>query len=78
MKVNETSLPEDVINWKPTIWRQVWKFYEIVLSQVATFNLTVQPTRFLSFNIIFEFQTVTIKVAKSVSYTDRENSQNVF
>ena len=36
------------------------------ISQVAINILTVQPTRFLSFNIIFQFQTVTIKVAKSV------------
>ena len=36
------------------------------ISQVAINILTVQPTRFLSFNIIFQFQTVTIKVARPV------------
>ena len=36
------------------------------LSQVAINILTVQPTRFLSFYIIFQFQTVRIKVARSV------------
>ena len=29
--------------------------------------MTVQPTRFLSFNIIFQFQTVRIKVARPVT-----------
>ena len=36
------------------------------LCQVATFNLTVHPTRFLLLYIIFQFPTVTIKVAKSI------------
>ena len=44
------------------------KFLKKKLSQVPINILTVQPTRFLSFNIIFQFQTVRIKVARPVKF----------